>query len=155
MIENSLSEGVLYRFRDPIDGEHDMGGMLQVLKSFWEAIAETFPQAWNLPPRKSRLTHGAGIVSMGYVMDAIADRNRRAGRPTKDMFASDLAPLRPVCRWTDGYWEFGPGAQRRWNEVQNTSKDIQLLANYLLIQYKTLVWNQKLRRPMPVGNETR
>jgi hypothetical protein len=88
-------------------------------------------------------------------MDAIADRNRRAGRPTKDMFASDLAPLRPVCRWTDGYWEFGPGAQRRWNEVQNTSKDIQLLANYLLIQYKTLVWNQKLRRPMPVGNETR
>lgn len=155
MIENSLSEGVLYRFRDPIDGEHDMDGMLQVLKSFWEAIAETFPQAWKLPPRKSRLTHGAGIVSMGYVMDAIADRNRRAGRPTKDMFASDLAPLRPVCRWTDGYWEFGPGAQRRWNEVQNTSKDIQLLANYLLIQYKTLVWNQKLRRPMPVGNETR
>jgi len=155
MIENSLSEGVLYRFRDPIGGEHDADGMLQVLKAFWEAVAEIFPQAWTLPPRKSRLTHGAGIVSMGYVMDAIADRNRRAGRPAKETFLADLEPLHPVCRWTDGFWEFGPGAQRRWNEVQNTSKDIQLLANYLLVQYKTLVWNRTLKRPIPVRGDAR
>ena len=41
----------------------------------------------------------------------------------------------------DGFWDFGPGKQRRWNEVQNTSKDIQLLSNYLLVQYKSRVWN--------------
>ena len=50
----------------------------------------------------------------------------------------DCAPTRslPACRWTDGYWDFGPGLQRRWNEIQNTSKDVHLLANYLLIQYR-------------------
>jgi DGQHR domain-containing protein len=147
MIENSLSDGVLYRLRDPVSGEHDLDGMLEVLNNFWSAVAETFPQAWSLPPRKSRLTHGAGILSMGYVMDAIADRHRRLGLPSQETFKEDLEPLRPVCRWTDGFWEFGPGAQRRWNEIQNTSKDIQLLANHLLVQYKMKVWSQSLKRP--------
>ena len=31
---------------------------------------------------------------------------------------------------------------RKWNEIQNTHKDIQLLANYLLVQYKARVWNK-------------
>jgi hypothetical protein len=50
-------------------------------------------------------------------MDAIADRHRAAGVPTRAQFRADLEPLREVCRWTDGYWEFGPGVQRKWNEV--------------------------------------
>jgi len=33
------------------------------------------------------------------------------------------------------------GMQKKWNEVQNISRDIQLIANYLLVQYKRLVWN--------------
>ena len=145
MIENSLSEGALYRYRDPHTGDHDMEAMLDLLETYWAAVAEVFPQAWNEPPRNSRLTHGAGIVSMGYVMDAIADRHRRAGTPSKETFIADLEPLVPACRWTDGFWEFGPGAQRRWNEIQNTSKDIQILTNYLMVQYKRLVWNQSLK----------
>jgi hypothetical protein len=32
--------------------------------------------------------------------------------------------------------------QRKWNDVQNTSKDVQLLSNYLLLQYKALVWGK-------------
>jgi hypothetical protein len=44
--------------------------------------------------------------------------------------------------WTDGYWDFGPGDQRKWNEIQNTHRDIQILANCLLIQYKSLLWNR-------------
>src|SRR5262249_42554576 len=101
--------------------------------------------AWGLPPRRSRLMHGAGIISLGFLMDAIADRHRSSVFPTEEQFAGDLYPLTPVCRWTDGFWDFGPGCQRKWNEVQNTSKDIQLLANYLLIQYKNLVWNREPR----------
>jgi DGQHR domain-containing protein len=147
MIENSLSEGALYRYRDPVTGDHDADAMLNLLKTYWAAVAEVFPRAWAEPPRKSRLTHGAGIVSMGYVMDAIVDRHRRReGKPSKEIFISDLEPLVTVCRWTDGFWEFGPGAQRRWDEIQNTSKDIQILTNYLMVQYKTLVWNQSLHR---------
>jgi hypothetical protein len=76
-------------------------------------------------------------------MDAIAERHRRMTIPTENQFVADLEPLRDICRWTDGYWNFGPGCQRKWNEIQNTSKDIQLLSNYLLVQYKSLVWNQE------------
>ena len=60
----------------------------------------------------------------------------------KDDFARDLGELSDVCRWTHGFWDFGPGAQRKWNELQNTSRDIQLLTNYLLYQYKALVWSK-------------
>lgn len=45
-------------------------------------------------------------------------------------------------RWAEWHWEFGPGHLRKWNEVQNTPKDIQVLANDLLVQYKTCVWNR-------------
>ena len=83
--------------------------------------------------------HGAGVITLGLLMDSIADRYR-PGTPTLSQFSGDLSQLKDVCRWTDGYWDFGPGRQRKWNEIQNTPKDIELLANYLLMQYKTRVW---------------
>jgi hypothetical protein len=67
MLENSLSDGVLYRFRDPDTGSGDVESMLGVLKAYWGATADTFRDAWNLPPARSRLVHGAGIVSMGFI----------------------------------------------------------------------------------------
>lgn len=155
MLENSLSDGVLYLHRDPETGGGDFESMLGILYAFWEAVEKTFPTAWAQPPKRSRLMHGAGIVSMGFVMDAIADRYRSKKRLTPKMFLDDLAPLRDICRWTDGYWDFGPGVQRKWNEIQNTSKDIQLLTNYLLVQYKSLVWNRMahttVRGQQPLG----
>jgi len=143
MLENSLSDGVLYRFRG-VNGEpDDVEGMLAVLRAFWGAVRQVFAEAWGLPPRRSRLMHGAGIISLGFLMDAIAERYRQNGIPREDEFSKDLRPLKEVSRWTDGIWDFGPGCQRKWNEIQNTSKDIQLLANYLLVQYKARVWNQR------------
>lgn len=143
MLENSLSDGVLYRFRYVQDGPGDVESIMSVLRNYWGAISEVFSEAWDLPPRRSRLMHGAGIISMGFLMDAIAERNRKTRIPSIEQFAADLLPLKDVCRWTDGYWHFGPGHQRKWNEIQNTSKDIRLLSNYLLVQYKSLVWNQE------------
>lgn len=142
MIENSLTDGVLYRLRDPRTGEGDIEEMLIILKAFWNAVAKVFPDSWGVSPKNSRLHHGAGIVSLGFLMDAISDRYRREGFPTQKHFDDDLKPLKEVCRWNDGYWDFGPGSQRKWNEIQNTSKDIKLLANYLLVQYKERVWNK-------------
>jgi DGQHR domain-containing protein len=150
MLENSLTDGVLYRFRASREAAGDTEGMLQTLKAFWGAVAEIFHDAWALPPRRSRLVHGAGIVSLGFVMDAIAERNRRTGPPSEKQFATDLRPLHDVCRWTDGYWDFGPGKQRKWNEIQNTSKDVQLLSNYLMVQYKERVWNQSSDAQLPL-----
>jgi hypothetical protein len=74
--------------------------------------------------------------------------------PSKADFASDLYPLLPIVRWTDGYWDFGPGQQRKWNEIQNTTKDIQLLANFLLLQYKQRVWNQQILDPKVVNRNS-
>ncbi len=141
MLEHSLNEGVLYRLREG-SGDADLEPMLGVLFAFWGAVSEVFAEAWKLPPKRSRLMHGAGIVSLGLLMERIADRHRSKGLPTKKTFIKDLEPLKPTCRWTEGTWDFGPGQQRRWNEIQNTSKDIQLLTNYLVVQYKALVWNK-------------
>lgn len=147
MIENSLSDGMLYRFRRT-DGVDDIS-MTTVLKAYWSAVAELFPEAWQMPPTRSRLVHGAGIVSMGYLMDTIADRNYGREDLTQRRFYVDLEPLSRLCRWTQGYWDFGPGAQRKWNEIQNTSKDIKLLTNYLILQYKSLVWNRSRMMTQP------
>lgn len=142
MIENSLRDGALYTLWDPRSGSGDVEAMLKILRSFWAAVAEVYSTAWDLPPRRSRLVHGVGIVSMGLLMDAISDRFREKAVPSKADFESDLRELEDSCRWCSGYWEFGPGVQRKWNELQNTSKDIQLLANYLLTLYKHRVWDR-------------
>jgi DGQHR domain-containing protein len=143
MIENSLSDGMLYRLREGgADGGPDTEAMLGVLFSFWRAVAKVFADIWDEPAKRSRLVHGAGVVSLGFLMDVISERYRSKGVPTEAMFAKDLKPLKAVCRWTDGYWEFGPGQQRKWNEVQNTTKDIQMLTNFLIVQYKALVWHR-------------
>jgi DGQHR domain-containing protein len=142
MLENSLSDGVLYRVRQGMGDDADFEPMLGVLFGFWSAVSDVFESEWGLPPKRCRLFHGAGVVCLGFVMDAIADRYRSKGLPNKNQFIKDLTPLAPLCRWSDGHWDFGPGQQRKWNEIQNTSKDIQLLSNYLLLQYKGLVWNR-------------
>lgn len=126
--------------------DSDLEPILGVLFSFWSAVREVFKPEWALPPKRCRLFHGAGVVCLGFVMDAISDRYRSKGLPTKAQFVRDLTPLAQICRWSEGHWDFGPGQLRKWNEIQNTSKDIQLLSNYLLVQYKGLVWNRSASR---------
>jgi DGQHR domain-containing protein len=141
MLENSLSDGALYSYRDPATGTGDEEQMLDLLVAFWAAVRDVFADAWDKPPRQSRLMHGVGIVSLGFIMDAIYDRYSRKRTPGTDDFTYDLRELSEVCRWTSGFWDFGPGAQRKWNELQNTTRDIQMLTNYLLCEYKARVWS--------------
>lgn len=146
MLENSLTEGALYRFRDPATGEGDLDRMIDLITNFWEAVADVFPDAWGVDKpastRRSRLVHGCGIVSMGFVMDAITDRYYEKAVPTLGDFKVDLLEMTKYCRWTNGTWDFGPGQVRKWNELQNTSKDIRLLTNYLLTKYRDEVWER-------------
>jgi DGQHR domain-containing protein len=138
MLDNSLAEGALHPFRDPRTGRGDAESMLQVVKNFWSAVRDVFPDAWGVPPRQSRLMHGAGLVTLGFLMDAIAERHNPERIPSVEHFAADLSPLRPICRWTTGEWDFGD-SKRKWNEIQNTSKDILLLTDYMLGEYKRRV----------------
>jgi DGQHR domain-containing protein len=147
MLENSLSDGVLFRFCYKEDGPGDVDSMIELLQNFWRAVRNVFPDAWDQSTRRSRLMHGAGIISMGFLMDTIAERHRKTNIPTEEQFTEDLYPLAEYCRWTDGYWEFAPGYHRKWSEIQNVSRDIQLLTNYLVKLYKQLVWNKDAKTP--------
>lgn len=137
MIENSISDGALYQFRDPRTGEGQGARMLEMLWNFWAAVARTWPEAWELAPRKSRLTHGAGIVGMGYVMDEITESIASGGDvPSEDSYVAELACLVDVSAWTGGNWDFGLRDRRAWNEIQVTPKDILKLADFLLRTYR-------------------
>jgi DGQHR domain-containing protein len=131
MVENSLYDGALYQYRDPEDGTGDIDQMVLHLNYFWTIVQMRFPEAWELPPTKSRLTHGAGIQAMGYVMDALTD-----GIPTLKLsrlkLEAKVAELREHCAWTSGTWDFGPDQTRRWNGIQNTPNDVRLLTSHLL-----------------------
>lgn len=131
MIENSLYEGALYQYRNPENGTGDIPSILMHLNHFWGAVERVFPTAWSLPPTKSRLTHGAGIQSLGYVMDALTE-----GIPAAELpgiaIEEILLELRTQCAWTEGTWDFGSDQVRRWNGIQNTPNDVRLLTSHLL-----------------------
>jgi hypothetical protein len=45
MLENSLSDGALYSFRDPQTGAGDEDRMLSLLTAFWSAVRDVFTEA--------------------------------------------------------------------------------------------------------------
>lgn len=131
MIENSLYDGALYQYRDPEDGSGDIEQMVLHLKIFWSLVESTWPIEWKLIPRKSRLTHGVGIQSLGYVMDALTD-GYAADRLPKLKLDKKLDQLHAISAWTEGVWYLDSDDQRKWNSLQNTPNDIKLLTNLLL-----------------------
>ncbi len=135
MLDNSIIEGYLYNFRNPENGSGDIPQMANFVNQYWSAVAFVFPQDWHSTPRRSRLVHGAGIVSMGFLMDAIADRLHGQ---TMDVnaFVGELVKIRDDCSWSAGEWHLSNGEQRRWNAFQNTSRDVQLLTDHLLNLYR-------------------
>jgi DGQHR domain-containing protein len=136
MLENSLSDGALYRYRGD-ESVPNVGFMYTLVTNYWTAVSDVFSEAWEKRhPRDSRLIHGAGIVSMGFLMDEIARRHGDDEIPTPEEFATELKTIKDDCAWTDGVWHFGADAVRRWNDIQNTSRDVQRLTDYLLNCYR-------------------
>jgi DGQHR domain-containing protein len=131
MLEHSLYEGALYQYRNPVDGSGDVDRMLRHLKSFWSMVRDIFPDAWRKPPRQSRLTHGAGIQAMGFVMDTLTDEMPAEGVKCEAV-RSALMSLEPHVAWTSGTWKFNDGDERRWNVLQNTPSDVHQLTTHLL-----------------------
>jgi DGQHR domain-containing protein len=136
MIENSLYDGALYQYRDPEDGSGDVEQMILHLKIYWNLVECTWPIEWKLIPRKSRLTHGVGILSLGYVMDALTDGFVADSLPDLKI-DKHLSNLSDVTAWSSGTWDLGPEDQRKWNGLQNTPNDIKILTNALLRRLRT------------------
>lgn len=150
MIDGSLKDGALHRFRDPNTGEGDVDRIVQTLNNFWTAVSKVFSEDWKRPPKKSRLLHGAGITALGALMDEIDARfqrnlskeERSVNAVTSTFFFEDeLQSIKRHCCWSGGTWVFGKDSQgeditRRWDEIQNLSGDINLLSDFLLRVYR-------------------
>jgi len=127
VIMSSLSDGVLREFY------REEGGLekcFQLVSDYFAAVQRVFQSDWHEhTPKTSRLVHGCGIVSMGYVMEYL---HTTSGITTTTQFAKELSPIRERVAWTSGYWNFGENNQRPWNSLQNLSKDYRELSRYLL-----------------------
>lgn len=135
MIEESLTNapGCLFPYRNIATGETDFEDICKILVSYWTAVAETFPDAWGKPPRRSRLMHGAGIRAVGRLMDRIIPSVDIDTPRVVPVIKKELKRVEPICRWTKGKWDDLDGL--RWNEVQNVPRHINLLSNVLIRAY--------------------
>jgi DGQHR domain-containing protein len=110
-----------------VDNIADAQAMFTVMVTYWSVVAEVFPEAWGLPPDRSRLMHSAGIEAMGVLMDQIM--TRQSAGDERIHAHKTLSRIAPSCRWTSGRWE---SLDRDWNDIQSTRQDIRLLANTLI-----------------------
>ena len=133
-IEESLnqSSGCLFPFRNVTEGTTDTAAVRRVLLTYWTAVSEVFPEAWGVPPTKSRLMHGAGIRSMGRLMDRVMTSIDTTHPDATSATRKELMTVAPHCRWTSGKWEESGLA---WDDVQNVPKHISFLSNFLVRTY--------------------
>lgn len=131
-IEDSLqhASGCLFPHRNVATGETDTDTIYRILVSYWSAVRNTFPDAWGLPPTRSRLMHGVGIRSMGRVMDRLMARMDPWDDELEAKLEKRLAVLRDVCAWTAGVWD--EPINMAWNDLQNTGRHINILSNFLI-----------------------
>ena len=109
-------------------GGTDVAAMYTLLSGFWSAVRDTFPDAWGLPPDKSRLMHAAGIEVMSYLMDRVLGRPEAARDPRTAARAA-LERVAPHCCWTNGRWE---ELNLAWNEVECTPRSVARLRDLLI-----------------------
>lgn len=133
-IEESLSSpsGVLFPYRNLAEGTTDTAGIRTLLLTYWGAVKTVFPEAWGLPPTRSRLMHGIGIRAMGRLMDRVMS-SIDLSSPTRESDACrEIGRIAPICRWTSGTWD---ELRVDWNDLQNTPRHINTLSNYLVRAY--------------------
>lgn len=136
-IMNSLTNGLLGLYADDNQLLLEKGSKL--VSEFFHAVQHVFKDDWEGKTSKtSRLVHGAGIISLGYVMETL---NVMTGAEDREAFARGLMHLKGRTAWTSGEWVFGD-ERRRWNGIQVIPADIRQLSLYLVGQVK-----QALRAP--------
>ena len=127
--EHSLKNyGALALHKGAGRGASDVNAMYEIMRDYWTAVRDTFPEAWGLPPTESRLMHSAGIQAMGVLMDRLVQRIERDQDFQKNIQIA-LERIKSDCAWTEGQW---PGLGMEWNEFQNIAKHIRILAEHLV-----------------------
>lgn len=126
--------GVLFPYRNMATGSTDTDGIRHVLLTYWGAVRETFPDAWGRPATKSKLMGGVGIRSMSRLMDRVMVHVDPADPSAEPQIRKELSYIADQCRWTSGTWE---ELGLPWDELQNVSKHISALSNFLARAYVT------------------
>lgn len=135
MLEESLKSpsGCLFPYRNLATGETELPGIWRTLICYWDGVRDTFPEAWGVSPRRSRLMHGVGIRSMGRLMDKVMATVNPTRDDAPDLVRRELARVAPICRWTSGTWE--ELGDVPWNGLQNVPRDISSLSSLLIRNY--------------------
>lgn len=143
VIQESISSpsGCLFPYRNIATGETDFDGIWKILVAYWSAVKQTFPDAWGKPPGKSRLMHGAGLRSMGRLMDRVMSSIDPRSPHAISHVKHELQIVAPMCRWTSGRWE--ELGDLHWDEVQNVPRHIRILSSFLI---RTYVQNRGVSR---------
>ena len=124
--------GALYPYRNIAAGTTDTEGIRHLLTTYWNAVRNTFPDAWGRSSSESRLMHGAGIRAMSRLLERVVVHVDLRGKDPIPAVERELARIAPLCRWTSGTWE---DLGLPWNELQNVSRHINALSNYLVRAY--------------------
>lgn len=130
LVINSAAQGAV---RYLIEHEDREDRAVTLIDEFFMAVANVFGGEWTgMSPRHSRLRHGAGIMSMGFVMDFLyANQGARLAAH----FEAGLVLLKPYTAWTHGTWPLSD-QEIPWNGLQNTHQDIDLLTRHLVSTLK-------------------
>jgi DGQHR domain-containing protein len=139
--DNALLEGIkfslesehgcLSQHRNHLTGEVDTKAICHTLQVYWSSVKLVFPDAWGLPPRRSRLMHTVGIRAMSALMDAIMVNIEARSTKATDAVATQLRLISERCAWTSGEWADGYA----WNAFQATPTDIKKLSGHLMNLY--------------------
>ena len=134
VLKSSLlnTSGCLFRYRNITTGEADVDAIWKIIVAYWNAVKRTFPEAWGLSPKESRLMHGVGLSAMGKLMDLIIPEISISSDKLSDLIAIELLTLKMHCRWTTGKWET---IGIEWDHLENVSRHQNLLTSHLVRLY--------------------
>ena len=124
--------GVLFPYWNMATGSTDTESILRILITYWSAVRDVFPDAWGKPARRSKLMGGVGIRAMGRLMDRVMAQIDANDPQAPELARREVARIKDACCWTSGTW---PEIGLPWNELQNVSRHISSLSNYLARTY--------------------
>jgi DGQHR domain-containing protein len=126
VVMHSMNDGIM---RELVRRPGGKDRCFRLISEFYGAVAKVFEDAWkDHTPKTSRLVHGAGIVALGEVMETLA---LLEGARTSEEFAKGMGCLVGRTAWTSGEWNFARGDRRHWKAIQNVTRDIETLRDYL------------------------
>ncbi|MET4066798.1 DGQHR domain-containing protein [Bradyrhizobium sp. S3.2.6] len=126
VLMNSLQQGALRNFESNGDL---MSQGVELVSNFFGAVQHAFAKDWkDHTPKTSRLVHGVGLISLGYVLDELAI-NKKA--KSQRQFENGLKCLVGKTHWSSGEWNFG-AEKRPWHALQNTKADYRLVSHHLV-----------------------